>query len=135
MSRQPCAGLPETGLTRDGRPCPANAMKKADPDLKHRCPQHCQDPKRRRVVELSRRVGGLITSNQALPEIVERYHTKEDLDHLCDATLNALAARRMKPAIGTAIFAGIATKLKLAELEAVAAVLARLKRRVTGGVA
>jgi hypothetical protein len=87
------------------------------------------------VVELSRRVGGLVTSNQALPEIVERYDTKEDLDRLCDATLNALAARRMKPAIGTAIFTGIATKLKLAELEAVAAVLARLKRRATGGTA
>lgn len=135
MSERPCAGLSETGLTKAGAPCPARSQRRPDPDGKHRCPQHTTDPKRRRVVELSRRVGGLVTSNQALPEIVERYDTKEDLDRLCDATLNALAARRMKPAIGTAIFTGIATKLKLAELEAVAAVLARLKRRATGGTA
>jgi hypothetical protein len=80
-------------------------------------------------------VAGLVTSQPMVPAIPgDRYETREALDQLIDETLNVLRAelkrrRDGKAAIANAVFAGIEAKLKLAQLDVVARMLARMKGR------
>jgi hypothetical protein len=125
--------------TKDGLPCPADPLKRPDPDARYRCPQHTQDPVIQQRVILSRQVAGLVSSRSAVPVVsTERYETRESLDRVIDETINTLRAeltrrRDGKAALANAIFAGVEAKLKLAQLEVVARMLAQMKGRAVAG--
>jgi hypothetical protein len=90
-------------------------------------------------VILSRQVAGLVSSRSAVPVVsTERYETRESLDRVIDETINTLRAeltrrRDGKAALANAIFAGVEAKLKLAQLEVVARMLAQMKGRAVAG--
>jgi hypothetical protein len=121
--------------TKRGQPCPADVRRRPDPDGLFRCPQHTRDPVIQERVKLSRQVATMIRFREG-PLVVstDRYETRADLDALVDHVLNTLRAelyRRKdgKASIANAIFAGVEAKLKLAQLEVIARMLARMKGR------
>ena len=75
-------------VTKAGVPCPANAMRKADPDGRKRCPQHSVAPAMREAIRLSRERAGLVSTGQKPAEVTfERFETAEALDGLFDEGL------------------------------------------------
>lgn len=119
--------------TKEGLPCPANAMRRPDPDGQRRCPQHTVAPAMREAIQLSRQRAGLTTSGTR-PAVVtfERFTTAEELDTLFDEGLSVLRAelrsRKSDKARVTGAIAGLAdAKLRLKSLEFTARALGRLK--------
>ena len=74
-----------------GGPCPANALRRPDPDGQRRCPQHSLAPAMKEAIQLSRQRAGLTTSGTR-PAVVtfERFTTAEELDTLFDEGLSVL---------------------------------------------
>lgn len=121
--------------TREGLPCPANAMKRPDPDGRHRCPQHSITPTIAEAIRLSRHRGGFktveILHGGDIPAPTDRYLTAESLDLVLDEAINALRLavrdrKTPKPAVATAIAAMVESKLKIRTLAWVAGAQRRL---------
>ena len=119
--------------TKEGLPCPANAMRKADPDGQRRCPQHSIAPATREAIQLSRVRAGLVSTGQRPAEVIfARFETAEALDELFDEGLSVLRAqlrlRRADKARTTGAIAQLAdAKIRLKSLEYTARALGRLK--------